>query len=262
LREVFLLKDFYLKGFLGDEAKEFYITNSENHKTMFDFCEELNRYTIKISQKLNIHSRDARELIIGGLFVKILNSTQSAIILTKYGLDIEAQVLERTALEALFWLSAIVKRNKLHLKFIETHDAQRNELIKSIKKNPESFHPIIIEKSKECSTASESEIKTYPIETIASIAGLKVGYDNIYSMLCLCVHPDAQNLENKYFHIENEVVKSYKTLPSTENIEIIAFTYSYIILNMLGSLDKYFKLNIENELNDFKKKVDILFDNK
>jgi hypothetical protein len=31
---------------------------------------------------------------------------------------------------------------------------------------------------------------------------------------------------------------------------------------MLGSLDKYFKLNIENELNDFKKKVDILFDNK
>jgi|GEM_PF-3522318 len=247
------MNDFNINGFLGTEAELISANNYNQYNNLFHFCEELNRYTIALVPQIDIHNHDSRELIIGGLFLKILNGTQGAVILMKYGLDIETNIIIRTALESLYWLVAIIKRKPVYKKFIETNEKTKNDFAERIRKYPNSYHPNVVDcyKDYQPSQPSDTEFSPLRVETVANKADLKESFDNAYSVLCLSSHPDLQNIENRYFVIEDNEIVTLDSLPSTRDIKPILSTNCFIIIEMLKNIDKFFKLNISNDLEKY-----------
>ena len=255
------MNDFNINGFLGSEAELISANNYNQYDNLFHFCEELNRYTIALVPQINIHNHDARELIIGGLFLKILNGTQSAVILMKYGLDIEANTIIRTALESLYWLVAIIKHKSFYTKFIDTNGKTKNDFAERIRKYPKRYHPDVVESYKDYqpSQTINTDFSPLRVETVAYSAELKESFDNAYSILCLSSHPDLKNIEDRYFVIENSEIVALDSLPSTRDIKVILSTNCFIIIEMLKNIDKFFKLNISKDLIKFEEQNAKLF---
>ena len=258
------MNDFHINGFLGEEAALMTTENYNKNIKSFQYCEELIRYTIALAPKINIANTKNRDLIIGCLFLKILNATQSVLILISYGLDVEANTITRTALESLYWLAAIIKRPTYYKKFIDTHGITIDRLVESIKKNPENYTPETLEQVKDYqpSQPSDTEFKPLCIDTVAMTAKLKVSYDNAYTILSLSSHPDLKNIIDRYLITDNEEVISFNALPSYRDLELILSTNCFILLTMLERLNKHFKLEIDEDLDKFEKQNEKLFNKK
>lgn len=151
--------DFETDGYLGKEVKQIAAENYKKHKKIFKFCERLNKLSILNIKYINI--KDDRGLFVISLYLKILNAFQGSIVMYKYGLDIEAQVIARTALESLFCLKAIINDADIYDKFINDDMNNREGKYKILLNNANIFtdldFPALHKKYRELKTANDTE---------------------------------------------------------------------------------------------------------
>ena len=248
-------------GFLGEEINAIASEIYKKYENLFHFHEELNRFYIETINIIKVEINDTRGLYIACLFLKILNNTQSISILSKLGLDSEAQIILRTSLETLFYLTALIKDEVFCNAYYQTQYYEDKRTLKKIEANSDSFPEYQTHPEKFVLNTPKDLMKEYKLFEIAEIAGLKEEYDIAYTWLCSSVHPSISNLEERYLIIKSNKLLGLCFSYSTEDIERTLSTCCYSALKAIEGINDYFKLNIEEKSEVLSNKYYSLFSN-
>jgi len=247
---------FEINGYLGEQAEEILEDNYTNHQEVFKICEEINRYAQQLKTRFNINSLDRQGIFSTILYLKIHNAFQGAVIMYKYGLNSEAKVITRSALEFLFILKAIVKDEKNCDKLIEADDINREKLLGKIKRNKNDIFSDLAEKIdlkdyfKLKTKNRENKIKKLNVKDWAELSNSLTDYYYAYNYLCGEVHADIRSFEKYVETDEEDQITHFNPLPSTKDINMILFTASYCMLGAIDSMSRLRKFDNENDINN------------
>jgi len=251
-------------GFLGKQIHDIINGNYENHSDLFLLCEEINRFAQSIKYKFNINSEDMRGIIAASLFIKVHNAFQGSVIMYKYGLDTEAKVIIRTALESLFALKAVVKIENFYKQLIESDRKKREKTLRRIKENPYGVfdnlqsESVLDELDKLTLENRNKKIKIFEPKDLALLSESYVEYYYAYNILCNDAHTDIRAMEKYLIIKENEEIDAFDSLPSTKDIERVLFTASYILSKALICMNEYCKLSLDDDLKNIEQKISML----
>jgi len=220
---------FNTNGFLGVQINEVIANNYQNYKEWFLLCEELNRFSYSIIDKLIMGREEYRSIILATLYVSIQKAYQGSIIMYKYGLDTEAKVITRSALESLFYLKALFEDDTFRLELLKGYYYDKKKTIRKIKLHPDAFDSAL---PSEVDTIME-EIKNEEssrlfIEDVSKKAGLHHLYVNEYSILCNDVHPNLNRIIRGFIQ-KNNKIEGIDRIPSTNDIEPTFTLNCYVI---------------------------------
>jgi hypothetical protein len=151
---------------------------------MFAFCEEMNRYGMKLACDLRAR-RSVPAEIYGLLFyLKALYSFQGAILLLSRGMPVESEVLSRTGLECAIVLGAIEKDPSHIDALIDAHNLHLETQARSVRdllagETTEAFGPTL---GKAIDTAaSQPKAKdTHKLAQTAEKADMRAEFDIFY----------------------------------------------------------------------------------
>lgn len=236
------MNDFNVNGYLGEEIHSFIAAHKEQYKIQYSFNEILIKYFIDKTLKLKIRDEDARGAIIGCLTLKILNACQGVVIISQYGLDMEAHAILRTAFESYVYLSAVIEDDSFYDDYRNTTKHEMKKILNTIKAHPEVF-----KKDYDVSDEKVNGAKKVTIREAAKAAKMLDEYDITYNVLCAATHPDIIYMEDYFLTDENDT-KTFHFKPSVENLDRILFSNCAIIVNTLSKIDRYFKLSLEEEI--------------
>jgi hypothetical protein len=252
---------FDINGFLGVQINEIIHENYERHKELFLLCKEINMFAQSTKFKFDIHSEDMRGIILASLFIKVHNAFQGSVIMYKYGLDTEAKVITRTALESLFALKAVVKHENFHIQLVESDQKKREKTLKRIKENPRGVFDklqnevVLNELDKLISENKSKNIKVFEPKELAELSESYDDYYYAYNILCNDTHTDIRTMEKYLFIKDNDIIEAFNSIPSTKDIERVLFTANYVLLKALACMNEYCELQIDNDLSRFEEKM-------
>ena len=114
-----------IDGFLSDESEEGKNIYLHNYKDVFDFANEINRFSMKLMRNLKIDWNDNHNLIMKTLHIRLNEYFQGTILMLERGMMPLAKVLTRAMLETVFILVALQKnRNYSKTTLINTREVE------------------------------------------------------------------------------------------------------------------------------------------
>lgn len=253
---------FNKKGLLGEDVNEIIKENYEQYKDIFKLSEEINMYAQEITYLLNINSKDTQGVVAGSLFIKILNTFQSVVILYKIGLDSQCKILTRAVLENLFVLKCIVK-DKMYLEMlINSDNKKREQLLNNIKSNPYGvfdnlINEIDIHELDELSRKNHrNKIESISTKQWAEMAESYHEYYYAYKYLCNDVHVDLRNME-QYIKVDKDGnIDEFIMLPDIKDIKIIlCYTANDAMIEAIMCIGNYSNIECESKIKYFKTKI-------
>ena len=242
------MMDFDTEGYLSLQMDNFINDITYKNKEIFNLCEDLNRYAQTL--KFDIHTDKSKlsQVLIVGLFVKILNSYQAAIILSRYGLCSQANSINRVSLEALFVLRAIESDNSLAKVLIGEDSKNMEKILRKVTSNKDSVFDNIqsevdvsdleplVQKNK------DEDNNILKVEKWAELSGLTNLYLTMYSELSNDVHVEIRNLSQYLTTDSSGIINGISDLPDTTNIPIILLDSLVILSSALESIHTVFSI--------------------
>jgi hypothetical protein len=97
------------EGFLSDEINSIRKNIRSKYLSFFKLAEEINRFCIKINNSIEVHNKDIQEILSALLYLRILETFESIMILAERGLVTQVKMLLRCMIESVCLLSSVVK---------------------------------------------------------------------------------------------------------------------------------------------------------
>lgn len=151
---------------------------------MFNFCEEMNRYAMKVACDLRAR-RSVPAEVYGLLFyLKALHSFQGAILLLSRGMPVESDILSRTGLECAIELGAIQKDPSHIDALAAAHKLHHETQARSVRdllagETAQTFGPELGKAIDEASRQPKAKDR-YNLAETAAKAGMRAEYDIFY----------------------------------------------------------------------------------
>lgn len=252
-----MVEDFDDNGFLGLQAEDISKDILKKYNEWFDLCFDINSFVQKVKYDLTIHSMDGQEVISTCLFLKILNGFQACLILGKYGLVSEAEVLLRSLLEALFIMKACMNDEDFMREYVKSDEVKQLKLMKSAYKHDapvfmQTRKYATVERMKQLEEKkARKEIKELNVGDVAEKAGLKVLYDSAYRLLSDSVHCGPKSLEDYIGTDDVGRVRSLSTMPLKAELEFVFINAVQIMMFTLDSIFTFFNVDKRTELESF-----------
>ena len=117
--------DFNEKGFLGTAISEFTVSAQARYSDFFDACYRINELAQATKFEFTVHNHDGQEVLAATVFLRILNGFQSAVTLAQMGLVIDAKVVLRGILEALFILKLFCEEEAFVAEYVGSNQVRR-----------------------------------------------------------------------------------------------------------------------------------------
>lgn len=192
-------KNFFPQGFLTEPFDDVRNIIREQYSDLRNLLLRLNKQCVAFQYVLNITRDNPRELLGSTLFVRVLSSTQAAIILLEHGLLSQAKTVLRSALESLFALAAIKEKPELASKIAESQNADKRKLADQILqwKNPELKKSITELIEEPTLTEIKDKHKKSPeleVFKLAQDAGMEDYYRSTYLLLSFPAHSNMSDL--------------------------------------------------------------------
>lgn len=249
-------------GFLGNQIEKVSQDVHEKHKGLYDLVFEINTFAQKIKFEFNIHNQDNQELTIGALYIKTIQSFESVIILSQRGLDTDSKAVLRVLLETVFYLKSMCIDPDFVNDFIKGDELKRYKILSRILKDTEGDFSKEIKKYAEKEDLSELKSKIpkkedNPLEIykVAKKAGMYDLYQLVYGNLSCDVHTSVRALEKYYGIDENGKVSYLECIPIFTDLVAVIITACSILLVALDCLSKFFKLNYESKIANYRESL-------
>lgn len=243
-------------GFLELQAEDFSKDILRKYKEWFGYCYELNSFCQRAKFEIEIHNRDGQEVISCCLFLKILNGFQACLILSRYGLVLEAEVLVRSILEALFIMRACINDEDFMRDYVNSDKMRQLNIMKAAHRHTEW----IFEATKEVATKERieklkemketGEIKALNIREISKKARLEPLYDSVYTLLSDSVHSGPKSVDG-YVSTDTAGNIRISMIPEKIELEIVFVTAVQTVLLALGGVFKLFEIDRREDLESF-----------
>jgi|GEM_PF-6995208 len=192
------------EGFLSEEAEELRRQIKEAYKEVFQAARQTNLLLMRVLRGLHVDWNDEATTIVAALFVRIVETYQSLIILLERGMVAQGRMLVRTLLDALFSMTAIAKTPSLKEAYMAQHYDAVIKALKAAKrwKQPSLQGRVVPAKLDELiahNKAKMDEMKTKPLKVYewAKKADLDNYYNVFYVENSSAVHSDMWALNDQ-----------------------------------------------------------------
>ncbi len=226
---------FETHGFLAKEMANLRKTCKAAHSDWFDLAERLNRLCQETIYQLNVKNEDGQGISQVALFVHILQTYQGAIICLSTGMESQALMLVRSAIEATFKLKAITVDtecvlqyadearlaqikfgelvNKSYLEhgtrfFSEDEVKEARDHIRGLKSELKK-----LKEEEETKKKSKRTYRRWGVGQWAEYAGLTDIYLIEYPLFCQPVHATADHLDAAFVKTNDGKVSELNPLP-------------------------------------------------
>lgn len=170
---------------------------------------KLIEYADTIIEMAKAHDDNLREIIIAGLFSKILSGAKSISLLCEKGFSVEAEIIARSILEAYFYMGACSNSDDALYEYINKHLLDKRRYIRKVLEHPELFGEETKSYSDDDIDNIEKEIKGKSINGLSAKKASQ--YANVYDLYIIymlysdSVHSNPKHLEDTYME-HNEIV--------------------------------------------------------
>lgn len=252
--------DFTSEGYLGTQISDFIRENHLENLSFYELSEDINRYAQKLKLDIHLPNPEISQMATIALFIKILNSYQSIIILYQYGLSSQAKSIIRISLESLFVLKAIaLDKSKVQL-LIDTY-SKETELKLSKIMNPKYKVFDSIRDQMDTATLNAlkqknkvDKIKKLKFSEWAELSNLTAMYNTMYSELSEDVHNDIVNLE-QYAMVDSSGGVKFSCVPNNTDVSRDLLWSITILLLALESLHSVLGVGKIEDLEAFDKRA-------
>lgn len=254
---------FDINGFFGKEALKMSEQIYEEHKKLFEFCYEVNRFAQRTISEFKINNLNPQEIFSACFLVKVIKGAQAAIILTEKGLDLEGAIVLRTVSEVLAFLILCINTEEFPEKYMRYSEVERIKKLNNILRN--KFYEInnrlgdeakikreISELEEKFSKKEKNILREYfSKKNIYEKAGMLSTYDTFYSVTSDYVHTSIEAL-NEYIEFNNKSdISQFNYGPSYENASINLTAAAEFTLSALSYACKLFKKDKNKEIEDY-----------
>lgn len=246
--------DFNEKGFLGTAVAEFSNAAEKEYANFFNACYRINEIAQDVKFEFQIHNQDGQEVMAACLFMRILNGFQAVIILARLGLVVDAKVVLRGILEALFILKLLCDEAKFVVEYVRTDQAQRLKWMNIAHQNTDPvFDSLRQYATPERMKTLKDELNTYGIkklniENVAKRAKLTTIYNTDYRLLSYEIHSTPRSLEHYTAADQDEIITGFPWGPSDNGLAYILFTAVRVLAIGVDSAAKLFKVDRRKQL--------------
>jgi hypothetical protein len=244
------------EGFLSGEMNSIRKSIRSKYISFFELAEEINRFCIKVNKSIEIHDKDIQEILSASLYLRILETFESILILAERGLVTQVKMLLRCMIESVCLLSSVVKDYEFTVKYIN-HDEyfQRLRILNILKEtNPSPIKEI--EKKIELlkSEIKQKGIKKIRSEDVLDFSGLKQCYNSAFFVFSESSHSNSRDMEG-YLRVEDELIKEFIFRPNIERMDAVIYTAIDGLMIALDRINNLFSLNIYEDLKTFDEKM-------
>ncbi len=243
-------------AFLGEEIQSFIIDNSDDNeclKLSYMINELFNTEIEKLIHPID----DSKDVTIVALGIKALQTYNSIIILSKYGLESDSKALMRVLAENIFYIGALINDSRFYEEYYKKTGCQTMLIVKNIKnkKHSELFSEETISELneidfREIEEHSKTLIKEYKSTyNIAKKAGLLDIYVYVYGALSSHIHSDASIIK-EYIDYVNDTFVGFNIMPSVKNQKYVLLTSNKLILKLLEFYNQYFTGGIGKRIDE------------
>ena len=214
---------FDLDGFLSADITQWVAKHRAEHSAWFGLCVRLNRLAFTQLKHLNVPDNDRTLLLMALLFVRALSTYQAAFLMAERGMTLEARILARTCLEALFHLGALGNEPDRVDDFIDDEITVKRRLARAIRSLPEEHRSNVDldERLKDYLTRTDGRTKrTLVVEAAAKAAGLQSVYDVYYRSLSNdSAHPSLTSLRRFVDEGAGGEIRGFRLDPEVSDME-------------------------------------------
>lgn len=241
-------------GFLDEGINSWIGKHRDEHRSLFDICQEVNRIAQTNLYKLNIHSKDVQEILLALLLIRALSAYQGSLLLIERGMLTEAKILLRTLLEILFRIGAISKSREIAQAYVLEDEKHRKKFLNKFKLLSDSVkeahgNPELDDLLNTLNqNIAERDIKELQTQWFAKKAGLDDYYNSAYSLFSLSVHANVRGLEELVTADEEGNVKEFLSGPDVVGIPLLLLTAGEALIMITYDISRAFKLDLENQL--------------
>lgn len=234
-------------GCLSSQAEQIRKQNWKDNAAFFQLAYALNIYGHKTKFECKINGNNILHVVAISLYLRILNSYASLILLTERNLEHDAEAIARVALEALFYLKRIIESPSFVEEFVKSDQKNRLKLMNLAKDETSGVTDIFRQDLKRFdslyaelkSQVEEEEIKELKAYEVAEDAGLKELYNYAYRTLCQSVHPNPRSLSRYVTWDKNGEAKEIIPIPISDSIPRVLGTGIMTLImatRLIGSL--------------------------
>lgn len=249
-------------AYLSREAEIDRLTIKKNYSDIFDLSRAINTLANKIKFELSIEHGNGKHQIMCGLFIKIIKSFNSAIILYEYGLEQDAIAISRIMMEGSWKFAAIHKNEEYFKNYVLEDRYALIKLKKKVEKNPHQYNDGFLYEVealiKKQGVENAVKPRIYKLFEIAELAGMEDTYRLLYGRYSSPVHSDAKSISECFHNNKGEI--EFDILPKTEELKVVLALNVQVLCWVLIIWNEIFKLNYGQELQDINQKVVQVFE--
>jgi hypothetical protein len=202
-------------------------------------------------------SRHLQELVAVTLFIRCMSHDQSTIILCKSGLVVEAKIVARSLMEAMFILVAISKDYGIAVEYVLEDEFQRIKAIRRYMEIHDAPPPgmtaqQVVEWEKEIRLGiKEKGIKKRTTEDWAKAAELEYWYKSPYFHLSEAVHVKSGDLTNHIVTDSKNEPVHFNWGPTDAGARIVLGTAINCLCIVVRHASAVFKIDVANEIDSY-----------
>lgn len=245
------MNDLAERGFLSPELSTVVSVVRERYAPWIQLIDEINVFSVHTQHGIEIHKSCLQQFLVATLFSRTLSNVQGGLLLTERGMDIQARILLRAAMDSLFSLMAIAKSPEVAQEFEAADEVERKRKLHkarrwnalSLKEQAQAL--ATNEKLAEIKSAIlEKGAKAISSEEMSKKAGLHDWYLTAYSDLSASVHSSIRDLESHVLLDEDGEIQSLKNEATIDGLDALYLTSADIMLMALRGLGVVFPVNV------------------
>ena len=249
---------FEKQGFFSSQIEETRQKNLQDQSKLFRLAFRTLELAYDQLYQLDIEQVDKKSCLIGSLYCKIIESYNSVLLLSNYGLSSDSKSILRVFIEATFLLGSIVNDEEQYEQFLIKGDFETFQLVERIKKNPKEYseelkaYVMNMDLKELVDIVSKYKHKKFTPKNMASYAKMNDVYYYVYHQLCEDVHTNVKSLL-LFLEQKDDLIAGINPLPKYKDQQYVLISAIWILIRIIKDLGNYFNIdnnNLIKELED------------
>lgn len=253
------------EGILADNLETFATLVRKKYAPWVAEARAYNRIANQMQYAFKVTPESAQDRFCSALFLRVLEYTQTALLLIERGLQAPARVMLRCAVEALFNLTACSADYKTAISFMDADLITRKKTGKYLQQV--SGEPLktqvagkdVTKRLKKLADEIESlDTKALTVRQLAKLADLEDWYLTTYAYLSSSVHSSVRDLEDYFEFDQDNKIKGMINKPSDRGLELLILLAVEIQHLAMQAAAKAFGLTVDPQAQVHLKAIQVL----
>ncbi len=240
------------EGILADNLEVFATLVRDKYAPWLAEARAHNRIANQMQYTFKVQPESAQDLFCSALFVRVLEYTQTALLLIERGLRAPARVMLRCAVEALFNLTACSADYKTAVAFMDADLLARRktgEYLGQVSgetlKAQVAGKDVTAQLKKLADEIDTLDAKALRVRQLAQLADLEDWYLTTYAYLSSSVHSSVRDLEAYFEYDQDGAIKGMVNEPSDRGLALLILLAVEIQHLAMQTAAKTFGLTID-----------------